>query len=236
MLKTWPFWKTFFTVYLTLVAGTLGFVEAYTYFEDDSLKQMLGSKWWIIYYLLPLIVAVLIAARRNAKEETQGKSPRKNTLPATMKFFFHQETAYFVNKPGRYSDQLKFSIENTSDEIIEFLKVDFIFPKLETLVVKKQLPEFRLVINNSDFQIQEYDSAYRIVSETYRNLLPGDAVNIPRACIIYVMNLPDKDKWIETIQKSRLRLSWTLFSNQSKPSKGAVRLQELYIGSYSIVE
>src|SRR6266496_5213515 len=108
MLKTWSFWKTFLTLYLTLVAGIWGFGEAYTYFKDDSLKQILGSKWWIIYYLLPLIGAVLIALSKNAKEEAQGDSHRKSMLPDTIKFFFHQETAYFVNKPGRYSDQLKF--------------------------------------------------------------------------------------------------------------------------------
>src|SRR6266508_3915474 len=236
MLKTWSFWKTFLTLYLTLVAGIWGFGEAYTYFKDDSLKQILGSTWWIIYYLLPLIGAVLIALSKKCKRGAQRKSHWKSILPVAIKFFFHEETAHFVKKLGRYSDQLKFSIKNSTAETIESLKVDFIFPKLETLVVKKQFPEFRLVTNNSDFHIQEYDSAYKIVSETYKNLLPGDTINIPRACIIYVMNLPDKDKWIEAVKKSRLRLSWTLFSNQSKPQKGFVRLKELYIGISSTVE
>jgi len=74
MLKTWSFWKTFFTVYLTLVAGIWGFVEAYTYFESDSLKQLLGSNWWILYYLLPLFIAFSSTALTNAKEETRAET------------------------------------------------------------------------------------------------------------------------------------------------------------------
>lgn len=74
MLRTWSFWKTFFTAYIALVAGIWGFVEAYTYFESDSLKQLLGSNWWIYYYLLPLFIAFSVATLTNAKLETQAET------------------------------------------------------------------------------------------------------------------------------------------------------------------
>lgn len=70
MLKTGSFWKPFFTVYLALVAGIWRFVEAYTYFKGDTLKQLLGSNWWLYYYVLPLFIAFSIGTLRNAKEET----------------------------------------------------------------------------------------------------------------------------------------------------------------------
>jgi predicted NACHT family NTPase len=74
MLKTWSFWKTFFTYYLALVAGIWGFVEASTYFAGDSLKQLLGPNWWVLYYVLPLLIAFVAATQTNAKEETPAET------------------------------------------------------------------------------------------------------------------------------------------------------------------
>jgi GTPase SAR1 family protein len=74
MLKTWPFWKTFFTAYLALVAGIWGFGEAYVYFKDDNLKQLLGSNWWIYYYVAPLFIAILFAVWMHSGEEGQAEA------------------------------------------------------------------------------------------------------------------------------------------------------------------
>jgi len=68
MLKTWSFWKTFFTFYLALVAGIWGFVEASTYFAGDSLEQLLGANWWVLYYVLPLLIAFVATAATNKEE------------------------------------------------------------------------------------------------------------------------------------------------------------------------
>ena len=74
MLKTWVFWKTFFTTYLALVAGIWGFVEAYTYFEWDSLKQLFGFNGWIYYYIIPLFIAILSAVWAQSSESGQAES------------------------------------------------------------------------------------------------------------------------------------------------------------------
>jgi len=74
MLKTWSFWKTFFTAYLALVGGIWGLVEAYTYFESNSLKQSLGSYWWIYYYVVPLFIAILFAVWMNSSETREAES------------------------------------------------------------------------------------------------------------------------------------------------------------------
>jgi hypothetical protein len=69
MLKTWSFWKTFLIFYIILVAGIWGFVALSTYFAGDYLKQLLGSNGWVLSYVLPLLIAFMVAALTNKKEE-----------------------------------------------------------------------------------------------------------------------------------------------------------------------
>ena len=57
------FWLSVFLSYTTLVIGVWGFVQAYTYFQGDSLKKALGP-YWVVIYLLPLPIAFFIGIRR----------------------------------------------------------------------------------------------------------------------------------------------------------------------------
>ncbi len=60
MSKLSTFIKSFLGSYFILVAGIWGFLEAYTYFQDDHLKKVLGPYWWIIY-VLPLFISLFMA-------------------------------------------------------------------------------------------------------------------------------------------------------------------------------
>lgn len=73
MLKTWSFWKTFITTYIALVGGIWGFMEAYTYFRGDALKQLLGSSWWLLYYVIPALIAFSSATLRHARGEAPAE-------------------------------------------------------------------------------------------------------------------------------------------------------------------
>lgn len=73
MLKTWKFWKTFFTTYFALVAGIWGFVQIYSFFREDSLKQLFDANWLIIFYIIPLFIAFSVATLTN-KEENQAET------------------------------------------------------------------------------------------------------------------------------------------------------------------
>ena len=73
MLKSGSFWKTFFTVYLAIVAGIWGFLEAYTYFEGDSLRELLGP-YWLAIYGLPLFFAFTIAALRTNTPDSPAET------------------------------------------------------------------------------------------------------------------------------------------------------------------
>ena len=73
MLKTWSFWKTFITAYISLVGGIWGFVEAYTYFRGDALRQLLGSSWWLLYYVIPALIAFSSATLRHARGEAPAE-------------------------------------------------------------------------------------------------------------------------------------------------------------------
>jgi hypothetical protein len=58
MLST--FIKSFLSSYFVLEASIWGFLEAYTYFQDDRLKKVLGPYWWIVY-VFPLFISLFMA-------------------------------------------------------------------------------------------------------------------------------------------------------------------------------
>ena len=166
----------------------------------------------------------------NADKETP--SPKAEI---SVKIFAVQETAHFINTPGRYSDQIKFTITNQGDTV-ESLKLKLTFPKLEKLIDENQFPSFRKHLNSTDFNIQENEDSYQITFRTQEALLQGDTLELERACIIYAMNLPDKDKWLKTVQNAQHKVSWQLFSNITEPFGGEQEIRELYIGNQFTVE
>lgn len=103
----------------------------------------------------------------NADEE-----PVSPEAKISVKFFAVQETAYFVNSPGRYSDQIKFTITNQGDTV-ESLILKFTFPKLEKLINESQFPRFHTRLNSTDFNIQENEDSYQITFRTHEPLLQG---------------------------------------------------------------
>ena len=60
MLRSFGFWKVFLGSYIALVGSIWGFLEAYTYFQDDHLKQIVGPYWWAIY-VVPFLMALAVA-------------------------------------------------------------------------------------------------------------------------------------------------------------------------------
>ena len=153
---------------------------------------------------------------------------------AAVKFFMVQEIAHFINTPGRYGDQFNFTVTNNSHQVIQSLKLKFTFPKLENLIEKDQFYRFRQVVNHGDFSIQEETDFYRVTYQ-YENLLPNDSTELERACFVYAMELPDKDRWLNIVQNSQLTLMWQLFSSASSPLNDEVKINELYIDNYRTV-
>jgi len=78
MLKTWSFWKTFFTTYVALVAGIWGIVQIYSFFREDELKQLFNSNWLMVFYIIPLFIAFSVATL-TSKERTQAESLDQHT-------------------------------------------------------------------------------------------------------------------------------------------------------------
>jgi hypothetical protein len=150
--------------------------------------------------------------------------------------FAVQETAYFVNKSGRYADQINFRILNDSSTAIESLKLDFVFPKIENLFDVEQYNEFRKVINRTDFEVHESYKDYRLIYRNEEPLLPGDLLEPVRPCIIYSMDLPDKDRWLLAVQNSDSKIFWKLFLNVGTPVEGSQNVANLYVGDCHIVE
>ncbi len=63
MKKIPLFFITLISTYIALVTAIWGFVEAFTYFQGDSLKIMLGENWiWL--YVMPLMISLCVAIIR----------------------------------------------------------------------------------------------------------------------------------------------------------------------------
>ncbi len=159
------------------------------------------------------------------------EQPASSIEMISVKFFMLQELAYFTNTPGRYSDHIKFTITNRTQEAIESLKLRFSFPKLENLIEKEQFYRFHTNVNRTDMSIQEEENIYQITYSS-DHLLPGDSIEIERACITYAMELPDKDNWLRIVQEAKLKLPWQLFLSISAPQKGEKSIDEMYIDNY----
>lgn len=52
-------WLTLFVSYATMVGVIWGVLEAYTYFQGDHLKYVVGS-YWILIYILPIFPSLII--------------------------------------------------------------------------------------------------------------------------------------------------------------------------------
>ena len=65
-------WHAIPTIYIALVTGVWGFIEAYSYFQGDGLKNAIGPNW-VFIYLLPLPIAFVIGIVREKKRH-QGNN------------------------------------------------------------------------------------------------------------------------------------------------------------------
>jgi ribokinase len=54
------FWLTFIGSYIAIVTAIWGFLEAYAYFKDGQLRQILGS-YWLLLYGIPIGIALCTA-------------------------------------------------------------------------------------------------------------------------------------------------------------------------------
>lgn len=76
ILLSKSFWITVILSYIGLVIGVWGFVEPYTYFQEDKLKNAVGP-YWIAIYLLPIPIAYIIEVVRRKKIPHQQKYKAK---------------------------------------------------------------------------------------------------------------------------------------------------------------
>lgn len=147
-----------------------------------------------------------------------------------IEFWLAEDVAHFENKPGRYSNHLKFSVENKATSAIEHLKLEFLFPKLEQLINETEFHRFMVRVNRRNFTIREQkDHTYLVRFEPEAPILPGEKVESERASIIYSMELPDRERWLTLLTKSRKTLEWTLYaSSLTEPETGSILIEELF--------
>jgi hypothetical protein len=147
-----------------------------------------------------------------------------------VNFFAIEETAYFTNQPGIYSDRMRFSITNNLNVSVKSFKIIFIFPKLEKYINEKQFPRFEKRENHTDFEIHEEDNCYRITFDSESQLYRGDPFESDRDFLRYTINLPNKKKWKKSVLNSDETISWQVFTNVTEKYQGTQNIQEIYVG------
>lgn len=78
MKKLFRFFGIMLGSYFTFVAGIWGFLEAYTYFRGDYLREIVGS-YWIFIYSLPLLPAIIIGIVKPNNSENFLASSETNS-------------------------------------------------------------------------------------------------------------------------------------------------------------
>jgi len=58
------FFVTLVSTYIVVITAEWSLVQAYTYFQGDSLKTIIGNYWIALFYTLPLIIALCVAIIR----------------------------------------------------------------------------------------------------------------------------------------------------------------------------
>ena len=69
--------------YATSAGAIWGAVEAYTYFEGESLKRQLGSYWPLLFVVLPGILAIIAGLRTDSKKPQEAEVKRSLRVVAT---------------------------------------------------------------------------------------------------------------------------------------------------------
>ena len=67
------FFVTLVSTYIVVITAEWSLVQAYTYFQGDSLKTIVGNYWITLFYTLPLIIALCVAIIRVASLRRSAK-------------------------------------------------------------------------------------------------------------------------------------------------------------------
>jgi|KBSSwiStaDraftv2_1062776.scaffolds.fasta_scaffold977331_1 hypothetical protein len=105
------FFVTLVSTYIVVITAEWSLVQAYTYFQGDSLKTIIGNYWIALFYTLPLIIALCVAIirvvslRKNAnivKEIDIAQKPDLFIIRKKEKYFSYKGLLW---KPRRFRYQ-----------------------------------------------------------------------------------------------------------------------------------
>ncbi|MEP7136359.1 MAG: hypothetical protein ABI904_15630 [Chloroflexota bacterium] len=105
------FFVALISTYIVVITAEWSLVQAYTYFQGDSLKTIVGNYWITLFYTVPLIIALcaaiirIVSLRRNAKTVKEIDITHKPDF-----FIIRKKEKYFsykglLWKPGRFRFQ-----------------------------------------------------------------------------------------------------------------------------------
>src|SRR5690349_8354296 len=87
LLTKWHTWRVIgrvFIGYVGMVAIFWGFAEAFTYFTESKLRDLLGGVWWIVFYVVPLLISVVGTYLSAFGHDEKDKARRKAALDSVI--------------------------------------------------------------------------------------------------------------------------------------------------------
>ena len=87
----------------------------------------------------------------------------------------------------------------------------------------------------TDFKNTEKPQHFAISYRSSASLLAGDTWGADRAFLIYAMELPDKDRWLQHTQNFKTNIQWKLFLDEGNPLVGEQDIEDIYRGEIRLV-
>ena len=155
--------------YIALVTGTWGFLEAYTYFQGDYLKNMIGP-YWVSIYLIPLPIALIVGFIRSKTKNHQTPSKtyinaKKNHLKTNTSKGDFLKYKGVLWKSARFSFQLPVPL--CPHEDCE-----------RPIYHEREFPPRNLISSNLQ-EIQEFYNKQNTYKNIYRCPVHGKLLEVP---------------------------------------------------------
>lgn len=133
----------FVSTYLTLTGALYGAAEAFTYFANDELKNLLGVYWWLLFQGLPVAIALLVTAFPQLatihNKEIHKKNKDKISTEQVVKI-------YYLSQPEKtFSQKQSINVRPPSPAIVHpyplpknWTSRDDVMDKLDVWLLEKE--------------------------------------------------------------------------------------------------
>jgi len=100
------------STYIVVITAEWSLVQAYTYFQGDSLKTIVGNYWIALFYTLPLIIALCVAIIRVVSLRRDAKIVKEIDITHKPDFFIVRKKEKYFSYKGLLWKPRRFRYQN----------------------------------------------------------------------------------------------------------------------------